>query len=429
MDFRVYIDNKGKQLVWLPEAASFYRFSSAHIDALYRHHNTDGNTANNLSDDDRRLIEQLDRVGFLKELSLSATPIRESFKPIITGFRIVLTEACNFACPDCFSTTAIRRNGDRLRSMRMDTLHHVVRQIVPFGREREITLHFFGGEPLLRFDLIKIAVTICEEAVAKKLMTRPRYAVTTNGSVLNNEITDFMREHRFRVGVSVEETKAVHNKIRVQYRQNSPTFDLVSENYQRLIDASVDVHVLVTPQPPIRASFVQSFRELLRQFPMKTVTINTPYKLDSLEWMVSSEYLSSLIECHKIGHDLGIEVESALTPCLAAIAYGTPRRSAQSKIGTEVTAGVDPEGRLVRSTHKWSPFLAVESWEKFEAHVTRAPECLECEARSLCGGPNEEFQIATGQVLDERKCSFYRNVPSAIAKNLYIFDETDEIEK
>ena len=407
-------------MIWAPNVVSYFRLSDTHLKFL---EHLDSETINEPYVTNNPIYRDLLSSGIISAINTPDPPLQESFAPKITAFRIVVTEACNFSCPGCFSTTSLKENGVKLRSMKRATLEIVMNKIINYGKKNELILHFFGGEPLLRMDLINIAVTICEEAVARGDMIPPKYGVTTNGSIITEEITDFLCRHRFRVGVSIEETTSVHNLIRVSAKGHKPTFDVVSANYLSLVNAGVDVHVLVTPQPPIECQFVESFSRIMEMFPMKSITINTPYNLNSLEWNTPKNYFDILIECHRRAKNLGVEVDSALTPCISAIAYGLSRRSPQSRLADIVTVGVDTAGRIVRSTHKWDEKLGTHQWEEFNVKVNRDQECLACQARGLCGGPNEEFQSFTGKMLDRNKCHFYKSLPGGISRNLDLFEQ------
>lgn len=251
----------------------------------------------------------------------------------------------------------------------------------------------------------------------------PSLSITTNGLVASDAVVDYLAKHRIRVGVSIEETEEIHDAMRPLKRNLSGTFTQVASNYNKMWRAGVDVHVLITPQVPVASQFPQRFRRMLEMFPMRTVTVNTPYDMHTLGWKVGSEFASHLVECHRIAAEKGIEIESALTPCLAAISSGIPRRSPQSRIGSAISVAVDTSGNLVRSTHKWSEPLRVSRWKELRTEVRRTVECLDCVAVGICGGPNEEHQKSTSRALDPNKCGFFRAVPGCIASNLELFEE------
>jgi hypothetical protein len=167
---------------------------------------------------------------------------------------------------------------------------------------------------------------------------------------------------------------------------------------------------------------------LLCRFECETITINTPFDANTLRWQVGPEYASFLVECEKTAKKYGVTVDSALTPCLAAIGSGIKRLSPQSRLGSEITVGVSPNGSLSRSTHKWNNSL-LSDWpspsEAFQIPVQRSLNCLGCPSLYLCGGPNEEFRLATGEDIDKNKCQFYLKVPELIASNLKLFEDLD----
>jgi len=73
---------------------------------------------------------------------------------------------------------------------------------LPFLTE-EYYLNFYGGEPLLSFDLIRQAVPLLEDNLEKHNQ-RVHYSLTTNGSLLTDEIIQFLAEHKFSVELSFD---------------------------------------------------------------------------------------------------------------------------------------------------------------------------------------------------------------------------------
>ena len=73
---------------------------------------------------------------------------------------------------------------------------------MPFLTE-EYYLNFYGGEPLLSFDLIRQTVSLLKDNLKKHNKT-VHYSLATNGSLLTNEIIPFLDEHKFSVGVSFD---------------------------------------------------------------------------------------------------------------------------------------------------------------------------------------------------------------------------------
>jgi sulfatase maturation enzyme AslB (radical SAM superfamily) len=68
---------------------------------------------------------------------------------------------------------------------------------------REFTVNFYGGEPLLEFDLIRTVVARTK-ALARASGRRPRFALTTNGSLITDDVLDFLAKHRFSLVLSFD---------------------------------------------------------------------------------------------------------------------------------------------------------------------------------------------------------------------------------
>ena len=89
------------------------------------------------------------------------------------------------------------------------------------------TIGFYGGEPLLRFPVIRQIV----EYIDREYTVFPEilYTITTNGYLLSDEIGDFMTEHNFSIIVSLDGHKENHDRNRVTADQKG-TFDIVLGN-------------------------------------------------------------------------------------------------------------------------------------------------------------------------------------------------------
>ena len=108
---------------------------------------------------------------------------------------VIVTDQCNFECSYCYQ----KKGKERLD---LPTLARTIDFFHPFFA-RECVLSFYGGEPLLAFDLIRRAV----EHV-KGLPTRHphkiRFSLTTNGSLLSEEVLEFLAEHEFSLVLSFD---------------------------------------------------------------------------------------------------------------------------------------------------------------------------------------------------------------------------------
>jgi sulfatase maturation enzyme AslB (radical SAM superfamily) len=418
--FRLY-EAAGHTFAWLPATLQLLELDAVHAEAarlLLRKIEAGTNEA--LTAVDERIasaLEALDAAGFGSQQLQVNNGVLEA-EPM--GFRISLTENCDFACEGCFSTTALRQAGKPLRTMTRQTLESVLDEvIVPWARRRSLRLHFFGGEPMLRFPLIKLATLKLHELTQAGDIHPTNFSMTTNGSILSDDRIAFFTEHGFDVGVSVELTAAIHDQIRIDMKGRG-TFDRVVGAYRKLREFGCTSHVLVTPYPPLPDNALDAFAQLLERFPGESITVNTPFDGISLGWLGAEEHLTFLLGAHRICREAGVSIDSALTPILSAISSETPRLSPQATTGNQVMLGIAPDGQVVRSTHKFADAYAEDAAAPQLPSTWRKP-CRSCEAALVCGGPNEEYQVATGLDVDAEKCTFHRRALPLLVQELDVF--------
>lgn len=377
-----------------------------------------------IHDDDQNVAEvinELVELGLMREKLPLIPPHSFNLRPNIRAFRIVLTEKCNLKCVECFVT----KRADNLSTMTEDRLAHAIRETILYGAKDRVTYHFFGGEPLLRFELIKHAVTILEKAVTEGRIVRPLYAITTNATVISDEIISFFKEYDFKVGVSVDGPKEINDHLRI-YGDGRGTFKDIERNYKRLMATGIDCHILITPHPNHLDELPRIFRSVLEIFPMKTVTVNTPLHFDTIQWTVPGErYAKLLIEIMRIAREFEVSVDSAASPPLAALAGNVRREGPCALVCDTVMASISPDGNISFCSQKWHPFLTVPivSETTFKMPIRRTDDCLTCEALGICGGPCPAFQQISGNPLDNNKCDFMRSLLREVATNLDLFEE------
>lgn len=100
------------------------------------------------------------------------------------------------------------------------------------------TVNFFGGEPLLAYDTIKVVV---EEF--KKTGFTPHFTIVTNGTILTHDIIDFFRENNFFVTVSIDGPESIHDYNRKFGATKQGTFDTILKNFTILRENIRDIAI------------------------------------------------------------------------------------------------------------------------------------------------------------------------------------------
>lgn len=115
----------------------------------------------------------------------------------VRGLSFVVTNQCNFRCRYCYQA----KNDER---MSLATFRKALVSLLP-RLAKDLSINFYGGEPLLCFGFIKKAVAFAED-VGHTSGLRPRYSMTSNGSLLSAEAIRFFDRYRFALEISYDGT-------------------------------------------------------------------------------------------------------------------------------------------------------------------------------------------------------------------------------
>ena len=132
---------------------------------------------------------------------------------------VILTDQCNFSCAYCYQPRGKQFLG-------LSTLVKAVNSLHPFFGP-ECVIHFYGGEPLLAFDTLRRAVDHLG-SLSTEREVKIRYSLTTNGSLLNEDILGFLDEHRFSLALSFD-------GLAQDLQRKKGTFDLLTSAIPRIL--------------------------------------------------------------------------------------------------------------------------------------------------------------------------------------------------
>ncbi|GFZ33317.1 Cys-rich peptide radical SAM maturase CcpM [Clostridium zeae] len=145
-----------------------------------------------------------------------------------------VTQKCNFRCAYCvYSETANgKQRTHSLKSMSFETAKKGIDFLLDHSRDlEEVNIGFYGGEPLLEFELIKKSVEYAEDLFEGKDLS---FTITTNGSLLTDKIIDFLIEHDIHTMISLDGPKEIQDKNRIFAANGCGTFDVVERNLLKI---------------------------------------------------------------------------------------------------------------------------------------------------------------------------------------------------
>ena len=149
---------------------------------------------------------------------------------------------CNLRCRYCFADEGAYHAKREFMSL------DVAKKAVDFliensGNRKVLETDFFGGEPLMNFDVVKKTVLYAKEEAAKR-GKKFLFTLTTNGLLLTGEIADFLNEEMENVVLSLDGRKEVHDAVR-KTANGKGSFDLVIENLKNFVKIRGDKHYYV----------------------------------------------------------------------------------------------------------------------------------------------------------------------------------------
>jgi len=177
-----------------------------------------------------RKLEVLQPSNALRAINPTAKKVQNT--PLSTVVLNVNT-GCNLHCTYCYKEDlAVPRDG---RKMDFVTAARSIDLLFEAGAEREqLNVVFFGGEPLTNLPLIKDVVAYAE-ALAGQRRKRIDFSLTTNATLLDENLVDWMDAHRFGISVSMDGPEALHDRHRRTVGGRG-TYGTVARKVRMLLD-------------------------------------------------------------------------------------------------------------------------------------------------------------------------------------------------
>ena len=189
------------------------------------------------------LAECYDQIGQLKAAGQLFTP--DTFRPmadtlkqktagVVKALCLHVAHTCNLNCSYCFASQG-KYHGDRaLMSLEVGkrALDFLIENS---GTRHNLEVDFFGGEPLMNWDMIKELVAyarVREQETGKRF----RFTLTTNGVLVDEDVIEFSNREMSNVVLSLDGRREIHDRYRVDYAGNG-SWDKIVPKFQRFVEA------------------------------------------------------------------------------------------------------------------------------------------------------------------------------------------------
>ena len=348
-------------------------------------------------------VEELKDAGMLFEDDVYETYIKDfkARKTVVKALCLHIAHDCNLACKYCFAEEGEYHGRRALMSLEVGkkALDFLVENS---GNRRNLEVDFFGGEPLMNWDVVKELVRYGRE-LEKRADKHFRFTITTNGVLLNDEVMEFCNKEMDNVVLSLDGRPEVNNEMR-PFRNGKGSYDLIVPKFQKFAESRQQQKYY------IRGTFTRNnldFSEDIKHFEelgFKRMSIEPVVGADDEPYAIREEDIPKIkeeydkiaryyIKCAKEGHPFEFfhfMIDLSQGPCVA-------KRLSGCGSGTEYLA-VTPWGDLY-PCHQFvgeEDFLLGNVYEgitkpeivnEFKlCNVYAKPKCKDCFARFYCSG-------------------------------------------
>ena len=163
-----------------------------------------------------------------------ATTLKEKTSGVVKALCLHIAHTCNLNCSYCFASQG-KYHGERAVMS-----FEVGKQALDFlvensGTRHNLEVDFFGGEPLMNFDVVKQLVAYAR-SIEKEKGKNFRFTLTTNGLLIDDDVIDFANREMSNVVLSLDGRKEIHDRFRVDYAGNG-SFDRIVPKFKKLVDS------------------------------------------------------------------------------------------------------------------------------------------------------------------------------------------------
>ncbi|KXZ39426.1 uncharacterized protein SAMN05661008_00388 [Alkalithermobacter thermoalcaliphilus JW-YL-7 = DSM 7308] len=161
---------------------------------------------------------------------------------VVKALCLHVAHDCNLKCKYCFASQG-NFNGDA-KLMDIEIGKKALEFLVQnSGNRKNLEVDFFGGEPLMNWEVVKELVDYGNKIASEK-GKRFRFTITTNGVLLDDEKIDYINKYMHNVVLSLDGRKEINDKMRPTLNDKG-SYDLIVPKFQKLVDGRKDKYYYV----------------------------------------------------------------------------------------------------------------------------------------------------------------------------------------
>lgn len=162
-----------------------------------------------------------------------ADTLKKKTSGVVKALCLHVAHICNLNCSYCFASQG-KYHGDRA-VMSYEVGKRALDFLIENSKGRtNLEVDFFGGEPLMNFDVVKQLVTYARSR-EKECKKNFRFTLTTNGMLINDDVIDFANREMSNVVLSLDGRREIHDRYRVDYNGKG-SYDTIVPKFQKLVE-------------------------------------------------------------------------------------------------------------------------------------------------------------------------------------------------
>lgn len=391
-------------------------------------------------------------------------------KSQMTQLILSVTDSCNLACKYCvFSDNyALTKNLVSNKHMSKDTaekainlFYQTISNQFTENPKKEYRFTFYGGEPLLNFEVVKFSVEYIKKLFKDK---RFMFALTTNGTLLNEDMVKYLSDNNVSLAISFDGCEEEHNRNRV-FRNGEGSFKTVIENikmikekYNHYFETNIGLSSVFDLRTNLRKN--EEYFDLMERnhtlpmhlFANQVIDFNTNYysqfdRKDIEKYKQDMDYLENkYVEDKKNGKKSNTYLLSLMGPKFYRISLRQRWHDLRSiilsctgtcMIGQKMSVGVDGNINMcerVNGKYGIGDIINGFDYEKIAKYIENYNEevimkCNGCPIQKMCGFCFMHFETANGYKSNSLRCNIdKRFVIETLSSYVSLLEERPDME-
>ena len=245
-----------------------------------------------------------------------------SAMPEVEMFIIGITEQCNLRCTYCcYSGSYANNRTHSNRNLTSEDICEIYDFIQQISNKKHIRVAFYGGEPLLQYELVQYAITKGRERYGNGI----DFSISTNGTLLTKDKIDWLVQNNVELAVSIDGTRVFHNAHRVDacgngsYDRVYAALSYIKNTYPEYIASVVLQMTLASYSDIIEISQEWSNDVLLKHFSPSNIHGLSPNFLNGvsrIDYEEVKELYTRILDAYERNRD-NLILDVFLSECIA----------------------------------------------------------------------------------------------------------------